>query len=102
MNESDNRDVLHRAAHSDTPSEVAHQGYYRRNPGPAIFPGCGARAGSGYRLTTQRKTVAVVDDDSSMRVSLERLLQARGFGTEIYPSAEAFLAAACAADCLLL
>ena len=37
-----------------------------------------------------------------MRVGLERLLQARGFGTEIYPSAEAFLAAACAADCLLL
>jgi FixJ family two-component response regulator len=53
-------------------------------------------------LATQPKIVAVVDDDASMRVGLERLLQARGFGTEIYPSAEAFLAAACAADCLLL
>jgi FixJ family two-component response regulator len=50
----------------------------------------------------RRKIVAVVDDDASMRVGLERLLQARGFDTEIFPSAEAFLAAASAADCLLL
>ena len=48
------------------------------------------------------KIVAVVDNDPSMRVSLERLLQARGFETEIFPSAEAFLGAASAADCLLL
>ena len=53
-------------------------------------------------MPTQRKIVAVVDDDASMRVGLERLLQARGFGTEVFPSAEAFLAAATAADCLLL
>jgi FixJ family two-component response regulator len=53
-------------------------------------------------VPTQRKIVAVVDDDSSMRVGLERLLQARGFDTEIFPSAEAFLAVASAADCLLL
>jgi FixJ family two-component response regulator len=51
---------------------------------------------------TQQKIVAVVDDDSSMRVSLERLLQASGFGTEIFASAEAFLGASSAADCLLL
>lgn len=50
----------------------------------------------------RRTIVAVVDDDASMRVGLERLLQARGFDTEIFPSAEAFLAAATAADCLLL
>jgi FixJ family two-component response regulator len=50
----------------------------------------------------QRKVVAVVDDDASMRVGLERLLQARGFDTEIFASAEAFLGAASAADCLLL
>jgi FixJ family two-component response regulator len=42
----------------------------------------------------RRKIVAVVDDDASMRVGLERLLQARGFDTEIFPSAEAFLARA--------
>ena len=53
-------------------------------------------------MPIRRKTVAVVDDDASMRVGLERLLQARGFDTEVFPSAEAFLAAASAADCLLL
>lgn len=53
-------------------------------------------------MPRQRKTVAVVDDDASMRVGLERLLQARGFDTEIFASAEAFLGAASAADCLLL
>jgi FixJ family two-component response regulator len=53
-------------------------------------------------VPTQRKIVAVVDDDSSMRVGLERLLQARGFGTEVFSSAEAFLGAASGADCLLL
>lgn len=52
--------------------------------------------------STERKIVAVVDDDSSMRIGLERLLQARGFGTEAFASAEAFLAAPSAADCLLL
>lgn len=50
----------------------------------------------------RRKIVAVVDDDASMRIGLERLLQARGFETELFPSAEAFLASASAADCLLL
>lgn len=46
--------------------------------------------------------MAIVDDDASMRVGLDRLLQARGFDTEIFPSAEAFLAVTCTADCLLL
>ena len=36
-------------------------------------------------------TVAVVDDDPSMRRSVERLLNANGFMTEGYASAEAFL-----------
>ena len=36
-------------------------------------------------------TVAVVDDDPSMLKGLERLLNAHGFGTEVYTSAEAFL-----------
>ena len=53
-------------------------------------------------MATQRKIVAIVDDDTSMRVGLDRLLQARGFGTEVFASAEAFLDAASAADCLLL
>ena len=53
-------------------------------------------------MPTQRKIAAVVDNDPSMRVSLERLLQVQGFGTEIFPSAEAFLGAGSTADCLLL
>lgn len=39
-------------------------------------------------------TVAVVDDDPSMRRSVERLLNANGFTTEGYPSAESFLSLA--------
>jgi FixJ family two-component response regulator len=53
-------------------------------------------------VPTRRKIVAVVDDDSSMRVGLERLLQAHGFDTEVFASAEAFLGAASRADYLLL
>ncbi len=37
------------------------------------------------------RTVAVVEDDRSMRTSVERLLNAHGFATEVYPSAESFL-----------
>ncbi|MGH0241131.1 response regulator transcription factor [Sinorhizobium meliloti] len=36
-------------------------------------------------------TVAVVDDDPSMRRSVERLLNAHGIMTEGYPTAESFL-----------
>ena len=49
-------------------------------------------------MPTQRKVVAVVDDDSSMRTGLERLLQAHGFETEVFPSSEAFLGATSAAE----
>ena len=37
------------------------------------------------------RTVAVVEDDPSMRRSVERLLNAHGFATEGYSSAETFL-----------
>jgi FixJ family two-component response regulator len=37
------------------------------------------------------RTVAIVEDDPSMRTSVERLLNAHGFATEVYSSAEAFL-----------
>jgi FixJ family two-component response regulator len=53
-------------------------------------------------VSKQQKIVAVVDDDSSMRVGLERLLQAHGFATEVFSSAEAFLGAGSVPDCLVL
>ena len=50
------------------------------------------------------RTVAVVEDDPSMRRSIERLLNAHGYKTEAFDSAEAFLRrpSAIAADCLVL
>jgi FixJ family two-component response regulator len=36
-----------------------------------------------------RKSVFVVDDDSSMRMSIKRLLREHGFGTLLFASAEA-------------
>jgi FixJ family two-component response regulator len=55
-------------------------------------------------MSAQAKTVAVVDDDRSMLVGVERLLNAHGFATKVFASAEAFLdrAAAAAADCLVV
>ncbi|AUW46722.1 response regulator transcription factor [Rhizobium leguminosarum] len=51
-----------------------------------------------------RRTVAVVDDDASLRRSLGRLLNAYGFLVEGFASAEAFLARdpKTAIDCLVL
>src|SRR5262245_31066698 len=55
-------------------------------------------------MSARRKLVVVVDDDGSMLKSLERLLNASGFDTELFSSAEAFLARTCAreAACLVL
>jgi FixJ family two-component response regulator len=50
------------------------------------------------------RVVAVVEDDPNMLKGVERLLQAHGFMTEVYTSAEAYLEGADAseADCLIL
>jgi FixJ family two-component response regulator len=55
-------------------------------------------------MSTRIKIVAVVEDDSSMQRSIERLLAAYGFATELYASAEDFLtrAPATAATCALV
>ena len=42
-------------------------------------------------MRTLPPSVAVVDDDLSIRKSIERLLNAHGFTTEVFASAEAFL-----------
>ena len=43
-------------------------------------------------MERRHRTVAVVDDDPSMRRGLERLLNAHGFAVEEFSSAEIFLA----------
>jgi FixJ family two-component response regulator len=42
-------------------------------------------------VTTQSGIVAIVEDDAGMRRAMERLLDANGFGSAGYSSAEAFL-----------
>jgi FixJ family two-component response regulator len=55
-------------------------------------------------MLKRRKIVAVVDDDPSMLRAAENLLDAHGFATETFASAEEFLnrGAATQVDCLLL
>lgn len=48
----------------------------------------------GAPLENSPDTVAVIDDDPSMLRSVERLLNANGFMTEGFPSAESFLSLA--------
>ena len=44
-------------------------------------------------MTSVAPVVFVVDDDSSVRDSLRRLISSVGFGVEVFPSAQAFLKA---------
>ena len=55
-------------------------------------------------MPKRRKIVAVVDDDPSMLNAAESLLDAQGFATMVFASAEEFLdrGAATQVDCLLL
>jgi FixJ family two-component response regulator len=55
-------------------------------------------------LILDLKTVAVIDDDCGVRESMEVLLAALGYDTEIFDSAESFLTAAATsnASCLLV
>jgi FixJ family two-component response regulator len=55
-------------------------------------------------VTDNRSLVSVVDDDESVRESLPDLLHQFGFATEVFSSAEAFLAsdAVSRTSCLLL
>jgi FixJ family two-component response regulator len=55
-------------------------------------------------MSMQRKLVVVVDDDNSMLRGVERLLNAYGFETAVFSSAEALLysSATLEATCLVL
>ena len=49
-----------------------------------------------------RLVLAVVDDDPDIRSALCRLLRSHGHEVHLFPSAEAYLAADCSADCAIL
>ena len=55
-------------------------------------------------MDKRQRTVAVVDDDPSILGSVRELLNAEGFNTELFASAEGFLASGVIprVDCLLL
>ena len=55
-------------------------------------------------MPTRPAIIAIVDDDASMLKGVERLLDAYGFATRVFASAEAFLDlnAAADVDCLLI
>jgi FixJ family two-component response regulator len=55
-------------------------------------------------MLNRRKIIAIVDDDPSMLKAAENLLDARGFATKVFASAEEFLKHGTAGevDCLLL
>jgi FixJ family two-component response regulator len=64
-----------------------------------------ARRGSSLDVASPlQNTVAVVDDDAPMRQAIRRFLETEGFVTEVFDTAEAFLAsgAASRAQCLVL
>jgi FixJ family two-component response regulator len=55
-------------------------------------------------VTIQRSSVAIIDDDESVREALPALLQALGFAAYAFRSAEEFLASDCIprSECLIL
>jgi FixJ family two-component response regulator len=53
-------------------------------------------------MATQRKVVAVVDDDPAMRKAMARLLSALGYCTELFSSGKAFIDAATASEATCL
>src|SRR4051812_27278823 len=55
-------------------------------------------------MSGRGSVVTVVEDDAGMAKAIERLLGAQGFTVEVFDSAEAFLASACATEarCLVV
>ena len=58
----------------------------------AFRPGLSGPDGHKKLCKARRKVVAIVDDDPSMLRATKELLDAQGFLTAVFPSAEEFLA----------
>ena len=56
----------------------------------------------GTLASIPKRNIAIIEDDSGMLRSIACLLSTFGFDTEIFDSAEAFLAASSKASCLLV
>src|SRR5687767_11293569 len=55
-------------------------------------------------MSNMSETIAIIDDDAGVRTGLMRLLSSMGYHTELYDSAEAFIANVerCQAGCLII
>lgn len=56
-----------------------------------LTTGTRARTNKQNGMEKDRKTIAIIDDDNSIRQALKRVLNTAGFQVQVYASAEAFL-----------
>jgi FixJ family two-component response regulator len=57
---------------------------------------------NGLAMTSERLTLAIVEDDRDVRTALNRLLRSMGHDVHLFESAEAFDEHAAQVDCLIL
>ena len=55
-------------------------------------------------MVSDKRSVAIIDDDGGLRSALKKLLAAKGYGTELFSSSEEFLTASTSTEaaCLIV